>query len=851
MNEETPTIIQLPPDVINQISAGEVIHQPFNVVKELFENALDAGATQIIVSLENGGFSRIQISDNGCGIPHQDLPHVCKRHTTSKLHKFSDIYKLTTFGFRGEALFSMSCVSHLSITTKTESSDVALIANYENGKMINSPEPIASVNGTTIEVKDLFYNKPEKVRSIPDANSQNRQVLQITTQYAVAFPQCSIITIIEGKERLHTIGNTTTEAVISLVYGVTSSSAIFRVEADLGYKVTAKLFLGAVVANRQMKGSTVFVNERLVSCEKVKKNVENVYSRFLMKGDKPFFVVMLQIPPKDVDVNVHPTKRDVNFANSQTIVERLCNVVNDHLAERIGGRAFKSKSSTANAMKQIPENQPTLEKTLSNRNNKQSSQIPIKGVIQSATITNTNTNDLNTYSIQTSNQPHDTMKDESEMKKNPEIEKDDDDNYHHDNHAVDEDDSDDEDSVDDTPLFDPVKSPEINEQINRVMSSQIDTQILENDNESQIKKENESESEIQMPTNKKFGLNARPLSQNSSQMKQTNFQSNLGNSAQTNSQTTSQIPSQSKQKKKSSISLFDDLKYEPISSASKLIRGDHKERTIEQMLSLAATTKMNINAEYKEINLESINELREEVLNNRIPSLCNLFKKHILVGFIQTNYVFFSCDDVLYRAELFPLTRQFFYQLFLRHFGNYGKITFDPPLDITQICLMQNTNQNRNELPNQLDGQNENSCSDDVVEEILKTLETYKEMLEEYFNIGYEDGKLKFMPDMLPGYEPSFTFLDVFFKRLTTQIKWHYEYDCIAGILEELSLLYAVQPEDSIDPKLMEDMKKMVTNVVMPEMKTEAFMPNSQLIDDQAIMKVQTVSGMYKIFERT
>ena len=808
---ETPTIIQLPPEVVNQISAGEVIHQPFNVVKELFENAIDAGADQIVVSLENGGFSRIQISDNGCGISQADLPSVCLRHATSKIRQFSDLQKVTTFGFRGEALFSMSCVSHLSVTTKTENSDVALIARYENGQMIDRPQPIASVVGTTIDVCDLFYNKPEKLRAIPDASSQNRQVLQITTQYAIAFPQCSIVTIIDGKEKLHTFGGTTTENVIALLYGVSANSAIFRVEADLGFKVTAKLFLATVAGTKKMKGSSIFVNERLVRCEKVKRAVEGVYSEFLMKGDKPFFVVMLYVPPKDVDVNVHPTKRDVNFANSQTIIDHLCEAIREHLSERIGSRPFKQKITS------VSNNQPTIEKTLSKSSSKPNSSknrvsIPIREIIQSEIITTPIVKDsdgrANEIAFEQKNENQQILNNNDESSQSDD--------------SIIETSESDESNI--NPDFKEFQEPSKVEN-QEIITNHIEIQPYSKEEENPI-----YPNENDLLKNRRFGLNARPLSQNTN--KPLKEKSQFGNQNKTQELKTI-YPSQNSSKK--SISIFNDLKYEPISlPSSKMVRGDPLERTIEQMLSLSSIVSASNNkAEYKEVNLESIEELRENEINEANPVLSQLFQKHIYVGSVGSSYVFFSSGDTLYKCSLFPLTQMFFYQMFLRRFANYGKIIFNPPLEIDQLLA------------------NSQIASDDQIIDIINSLNQHQELLEDYFNIGISDNQLLCMPDPLPGYEPSFTTIDIFFFRLATKINWDYEYDCIAGILEELSMIYAVQPEDACDPQLEISMKKMIENVIMPEMRTDSFMPKRTLAEEQALIRINSAEEMYKIFERT
>ena len=872
MIDEQPKIVMLSPDVINMIAAGEVIHQPINVVKELFENALDADATKIEINLENGGFSLIQIIDNGCGISRQDLPNVCLRHSTSKIHQFIDLTtKLSTFGFRGEALFSMSCVSHLSITTKTENSDVALIAHYENGQMIGEPELTASVNGTIVEVRDIFYNKPEKIRAIPDSSSQNRQVLQMATQYSIAYPQVSIVVNIDGKERLHTIGNTTTESVLALIYGLTVDTAFFKVDAELGYKTTAQLFLGTIASTRMMKGSAIFVNNRLVRCEKVKRAMEMVYSEFLKKGDKPFFVVMLSIPPRFVDVNVHPTKRDVNFENSHLIIERLSNIVRDHLSERISGKTFKQKTKTE---QMSFENSISFRPTKTPDKKKDGIEMQIKGSIQSSIITApsfsadssalssqkqddeeideaesqpiqitrpksrrsifeelkfTGFGSSNNTSIKIENEPENandefitttTIGSNSYFKKRSQ--------------KIDEIPS---SSQSNDQYFIDQEEPSVstqNFQAEEEEEKESDS-IFEDSESDQEKSTNESQKQ------RKFGLNLQPLSQNPPKPSLDSTQ--LSQPIRTNEISSFNFFSQKTTKNRSkSNSLFDDLKYEP--SSSKLTRGDPRERTIEQMFSLSEALNSkdkkedgdednenddNEYPQFREIQIESIQELRDRERNEVNKELCSLFSKCIFVGTIRLDYVFFSSDDTLYMCELFGLTRLFFYQLFLRHFGNYGRIIFRPGIDLTALISKVNFH----------------------TEDAIELLNQNAEMLNDYFRIKIKGNMLLSMPDILTGYEPSFSSLPLFFNRLATEVNWNFEYDCIVGILDELSMLYAIQGNDSENEEVLTTTLKTIANIIIPEIKTEAFLPNISLITEGILTRLKSASEMYKIFERT
>ncbi|KAH0792638.1 MLH1-like protein 1 [Histomonas meleagridis] len=745
-------IIQLPQSVINCISAGEVIHQPCNVVKELLENSLDAGANRISISLESGGFTLIKISDDGCGISYDNLPLACTRHATSKLKQFSDLSKLCTFGFRGEALFSMSCVSHLQIHSKTVDEDVSYFAKYENGEIIGDPIPEAGTVGTCIEVQNLFYNKPEKLRAIPDSYAQNRSVLQIATQYAIAFPQRSIVVKIDNKEKLHTIGNTTSENVISLIYGVNSTSSIIQAQIDLGFGAHATVFLGTIGSAKSLKGSTIFINERLVRCNKVRRSVESVFSEFLMKGEKPFFVLMLKIPPQNIDVNVHPTKKDVTFANSEQITANLCEAIRNHLNGNSSSRKFTSAS--------------------------QPQQIQRKTAVSKSTSSSQNS--LSISQIFQSNESQQIVQDEPPTPDDYDVEQEDDElieNYH---------------------ISKITKTFIPNEEFN------IDPTKLQPVEEEEVRPK------------RRFGLNTRQsLTSTSSSSSSTPIKSPQP----------SQRPTAVNSKRK----LFEELKHEPIST--KYVRCDPTERTLEQVIASSQASQYKSKAR-RNLNIGIVQDLLSKIHREYSEDLLIIFQRHVFVGFIDLSDVLLQSDDILYICNLFSITQNFFYQLFVRHFGNYGRITFDSPLNIS--ALLQLT------CPNSED-----------IENIIHTLEENNEMLDDYFCIKVELGTLTSMPMILPGYTPSFTSLPLFLFRIGTEVQWEFEVDCITSLINELSMMYAIQKEDISDTDISQRLMTEIRDIVLPEMRTNAFEPNAKLLRNKKVERVRSVSEMYKIFERT
>jgi DNA mismatch repair protein MLH1 len=280
------------------------------------------------------------------------------------------------------------------------------------------------------------------------------------------------------------------------------------------------------------------------------------------------------------------------------------------------------------------------------------------------------------------------------------------------------------------------------------------------------------------------------------------------------------------------MGLFDELKYEPVSPSlapeSKLTRGDYRERTIEEVMAASATVA-GAAAPWRDLDVSAVAKLRKQILREAHEPLCSLFRKHIYVGPRGLSHVLLSSDDTLYVGTLFPLTRVLFCQLFVARFGNLGRIEFSEPIDIRTLIELIN--------PEKVD--------------IALILTRCKKLLSDYFSIVVEHGQLTAMPNVLPGYVPSFTALPLFLYRLGTEVNWDYEFDSVCGIVSELAMLYAVLPEDARDAEQHERLKRELKTVVMPIMKTDAFLPPARLLHDATLQRIASVPEMYSVFERT
>lgn len=336
MSPTAGVIRRLDEIVVNRIAAGEVIQRPANAIKEMIENCLDAKSTNIQVTVKEGGMKLIQIQDNGCGIRKEDMEIVCERFTTSKLQSFEDLSSISTYGFRGEALASISHVAHVTITTKTADGKCAYRASYADGKLKGPPKPCAGNQGTQISVEDLFYNVSTRRKALKSASEEHARIVEVVSRYAIHNSGTSFSVKKQGETMadVRTLSNATTVDNIRAVFGNAVSRELIEVgceDAKLAFKMKGYV----TNANYSMKKCIflLFINARLVESTALKKAIETVYAAYLPKNTHPFLYLSLEIAPQNVDVNVHPTKHEVHFLHEESIIER----VQQHIESKLLG----------------------------------------------------------------------------------------------------------------------------------------------------------------------------------------------------------------------------------------------------------------------------------------------------------------------------------------------------------------------------------------------------------------------------------------------------------------------------------------------------------------------------------
>ena len=312
-------------DVYNKISAGEVVERPASVVKELFENAIDSGANEVSVYIENGGLDKITVVDNGCGMDKDDLPKSFLPHATSKLKNSDDLLSIETLGFRGEALASISAVSAVTITTKTADAQVGYSLTNEGG-VFGDITQAPALDGTTVEVTKFFFNTPARLKFLKTPKSEENEVTSLMEKMILSNPYVAIKYFVNGKLILQSYGEGIKDAVLS-VYNVDTINNCYEISAEKN-GIYIEGFLGSInflKANRSHQ--TIVVNGRYVTDNTISTAIHNAYSSYLMKRQYPFYVLSITMPTETVDVNVHPRKAEVRFQNNQIVYGAIYSTV--------------------------------------------------------------------------------------------------------------------------------------------------------------------------------------------------------------------------------------------------------------------------------------------------------------------------------------------------------------------------------------------------------------------------------------------------------------------------------------------------------------------------------------------
>ena len=340
-----PHIIQLDRHVADLIAAGEVVERPASAVKELVENAVDAGATQITVEVQNGGMTFLRVTDNGCGIAPEDAPTAFLRHATSKIRTKEDLAAIGTLGFRGEALAAISSVSRIDLLTKTAEADG--VSLHLEGGAVTSQQPAGCPQGTTILVRDLFFNTPARMKFMKSDSAESSAIAAVVQQQALAHPEISFRLIRDGETQLQTSGDGERLAAIYTVFGRELAKNMLAVNGTWEkFHVTGYITKPtATRGNRALQ--YFFLNGRFIRSRLLSAALEEAYRNQMMTGRFPACVLELQMPLEAVDVNVHPAKTEVKFLNERAVFDAVHYAALSTLSNASGRVAMQMPKSPA------------------------------------------------------------------------------------------------------------------------------------------------------------------------------------------------------------------------------------------------------------------------------------------------------------------------------------------------------------------------------------------------------------------------------------------------------------------------------------------------------------------------
>uniref|UniRef100_K3X930 DNA mismatch repair protein S5 domain-containing protein n=1 Tax=Globisporangium ultimum (strain ATCC 200006 / CBS 805.95 / DAOM BR144) TaxID=431595 RepID=K3X930_GLOUD len=787
-------IQRLSTEVVNRIAAGEVVHRPVNALKELLENSLDAGATQITVTVSQGGLKLLQIQDNGKGILRDDLEIVCERFTTSKLKTFDDLRAISSFGFRGEALASISHVAHVTITSKTASQSCAYKAFYRDGKLVAKrpgaspdPTPCAGKNGTQIVVEDLFYNLSTRKQALKNTSEQYQRILDVVQKYAIHYGAKHVGFVCkkhrEASCDVNTIQVTTQLDALRNIYGskLTAELLEFNHSKDAAAALSVLDAMTFQVhgfisnANYNLKKShfILFINHRLVDCPSLKKACEYVYSLYLPKHTHPFLYLSLELPPRNIDVNVHPTKREVHFLHEEEIVDAISQAIEKRLKGSNESRTFSVQPISSIMGFAKPSTASTLTESSGQRRLKM-----------------------------TGDSDEEIDDEEEESKENDEI-------------------SGEDENMKESQVT-------VSQPIELILSQKV------------------------TPNSKKYNPLHAPQ-----RLVRTDHRSNtidqylfLESQRSQPDPSSQQTPPQQKRREHGNGDADDQ---EMSTDGDDEVDADdlsaNKKRKLSSMLVVSSEEPAPEDSDSRRTSLEttqtpqmlsSVQNLLHHIERKTSKSLGRLFREHSFVGVVNKQHSLIQYRTKLYVVKHQDVAYHLFYEKVLQRFGDFRPIKLESPLSVYQLVIEA--------LANPRNGYDEeDGPREQLAEEVKTLLASNGPMLGEYFSIDIDaQGMLRSLPRLLHDHEPSIHSLPEFVFQLATEVNWEEEEACFESIAQVLAHWYA----ELQYPMQAEKTALVLEHVLFPAVKKADFSPPHELNDASIITPVACLTKLYKIFER-
>eukprot|EP00941_MAST-03F_sp_MAST-3F-sp1_P005511 g5511.t1 len=867
------SIRKLDQAVVNRIAAGEVVHRPASALKEMMENSVDAGSTDIRVTVKSGGQKLLQISDNGSGIKKADLDIVCERFTTSKLRKFEDLKTIQTYGFRGEALASITHVARLSIISKTADSKIGFRAHYSDGKLVpatrsaksSAPRPCAATTGTTIKVEDLFYNCPTRRKTLGTPSQEYKRILDVVSKFAIHFGSkehkggVSFSCKNHGASTgLHTLAHATRRENIRQIYGhqlerellplsfvssALNADATIKDVADTNNEghamnkdvadsndtnnektlenkglLTVDGFISNANYSRKKFEFILFINDRLVRSSRIRKVIEAVYQNYLPSNAHPFCYLSIHLPSEMVDVNVHPTKSEVLFLEEDVVLEEIHKHFEETLKGANASRTFYTQSLlNKDAMRQNEF-----------RNSSDNSE--------------TNSEGKNEININASSNNIVEKKQKSKRNKGKQIRR-------------------------GTPLLSLsslAHKGNNNDSISNIKATCIGpcdccdpkdkyrvsdiaaaaaSQSNSNASQNQYKKKRKARDDSKMvridsslrKINTFFAENSVPSQsqfQDEKDTQQSQVQSRKGGEGKDNMNVGNE-----------SMDSLDLLALRR-RQRKKLKRWEKQ----KQLLQNESNSGKSPSKKRAKVQLMSVSELLDEISRSGHKQLTRIFRGCVYVGVLNSVKSVMQYNTKLFLVDNEEVLQELFYQETIRSFADMQKIQLNPPLDI-KICLQLALDSSESPWDSEKD-----RPKNEIVESGSILLQEKAEMLNEYFAIDInEKGKLVGIPEIIAGHAPQIDRLPKFLLNLVTECDYQAERPCFADVATALADLYSVLPlPESKDAKTIdefEEIRKMLEQVLWPVVRS-SLVPPREWSSDSVVVEIACLKDLYKIFER-
>ncbi|KAL6263506.1 hypothetical protein P5V15_006297 [Pogonomyrmex californicus] len=839
--------------VVNRIAAGEIIQRPANALKELIENSLDAKATNIQITTKEGGLKLLQIQDNGTGIRKEDMDIVCERFTTSKLQKFEDLNALTTFGFRGEALASISHIALLAITTKTADEKCAYKASYINSKLKAPPVPCAGNQGTVITIENLFYNVATRRKALSNPSEEFTKITEVVMRYAVHNPTVGFTLKKHGEPspQLRTPHNSTKQSNIRILYGNPVARELLEVELDdKDYKFKMHgLVTNPNYTNKRMV-MLLFINNRLVDSNSIRKMLEEVYSVYLPKKAHPWCYISLDINPQNIDVNVHPTKHEVRFLHEDVIVERMKFALDERLAGNSASRTFYLQAR----LPKVDITKEVLEEVLPDYNK---GNIDKAKKIYAKEMVRTDSSDQKldkfNFTIHSAVQQRDSDSN-TLIEQSIRLEKDipdviienpsvDDKHQEKDiNLNVDITKHDFTVHVEKTSID--AGSTHWSDIINTTTLASSDSQNT-CDPSSSMQKENIRSENITYDISEFLSdlddivddpTEDKPVDVIADRARKQVYQY-FGNrdtieNTQKNSEKEKEQTSDDNEKEEENL-VPNTSQSEEILSAEGNAFTDESPKSTNQFKSYS------VNNFRHEVKLTSILKLRKEVEDECHEGLRNILANLIFVGCIDQTSALIQSGVNLYICNTRKLAEELFYEIMLYDFANFGVIKFSERISLFDLAMIALDS-------GETGWTEEDGPKEELAARVKELLLEKADMMNEYFSIVMDKvGNLRSLPVLLDKYFPYEAEIPLYIMRLATEVEWRKEQLCFQNICRETAKFYSY-----INPKHQtHDWKHITEHVLYPAIK-ESLLPPKHFAHDSTILQIASLPDLYKVFER-